>query len=167
VPFSRMVPDPAGKDRPLSSWSDPFAIADLDFDNDGEAETVVQVFGRSGADYGDRFVIAKRAEIGRYVDILTGIRTREVGSDLRAFERSVYRVVHRIPSRYADPFQLVDPSAEAGRALQTVFRHEDETLVLAAPTFIRPSHNNILIYRPHPDGKAEPICVYERVLENY
>jgi hypothetical protein len=67
---------------------------------------------------------------------------------------------------YSGRFESMSPDYAEQYTYQHIFRANGETLVFAAPISqrLRPT---AIIYRPRANGQAEPVCIFQRIEENY
>lgn len=141
------------------SWS----VAHFDFDNHGERDLVLRQSGRSGGFYGDILYLPKNSDRATLETAIESFLARtkkplikEVWDYLSQFEFS----------EYTWPFQSFASQYPKTYTLQNTFRMNGETLIFASAVW-RKTRPTAVIYRPTTGGAAEPVCIFQRVEENF
>jgi hypothetical protein len=153
---ARYPDDPKSEMRlnPTYAW--------FDFDNDWKEDLVFRTDTFSGSGVYSHFhVYSDSAALG-------------VQAKLDAFafdERQVWPSLRTLAALNLPPAtvyrgDLPETDFVDNFTLQSAFRYDDKTYVFAAP-FSRETNPKAIIYRPLPGGKAEPVCIYDTVQENY
>jgi hypothetical protein len=163
-PTSAEVPDDDPDDL-VGNGSDAAQFyAPFDFDNDGAVDLVIKASDDTHYFDGDMFFVttsANRERLMRLGDVLTV----DVGDGISLLENGV---TTRLDAQFRYFGGLPDfaPDYRDRYTYQQVFRMDGETMVFATPgnREVRPS---AVIYKPLAGGRAEPVCVFQRVEENY
>lgn len=136
----------------------------VDFDNDREKDMVFREKTFSGGGVYEAYHVYSDA-------VALGVQDK-----LDAFlydERQVWPSLRTLaamklppPAVYHGLLPGLETDFPENFTLQTAFHYRDDTYVFASP-FSRETNPKAVIYRPLPGGKAEPVCIYDMVLENY
>ena len=159
-PTSAEVPDDLlGNGSDVAQSTAPF-----DFDNDGAVDLVIKASDDTHYFDGDMFFVTTSANQERQMRLGDGLIV-DVEDGISLLENGV---TTRLDVQYRYFASLPDfaPAYRDRYTYQQVFRMGGETMVFATPgnREVRPT---AVIYKPLAEGRAEPVCVFQRVEENY
>jgi hypothetical protein len=137
----------------------------FDFDNDGDDDTVLVNSFRSGGFDGDIIQITSDQEDDALEEALH--HYGKPATTHQGYLRPLMELLEGFSfTKYSGRFEGFSPDYADQYTYQHVFRADGETLVFAAPIYQR-RRPTAIIYRPRPGGEADPVCVFQRVEENF
>jgi len=141
-----------------------WSAARIDFDNDGEEDLVLRESWRSGGGWGDHFhLLSGREQRHSLVAAVNEFQSRGEKPNLKEIGDFVY---NSGLLQYSGKFPAFSSQYTNGYILQNIFQAGDQVLVFAT-TVSRKARPTAIIYRPRPGGEADPVCVFQRVEENF
>lgn len=159
--FTPVTLSKTGRDLPHN-----LLLGEFDFDNDGAGDAVVKMSDGTGYFDGDIINVMPPTAKGQLAAAAANL-TLTVTADGKLSDNTDDARNTLLPqSVYAGPFSDFAPEYRDRYTRQQVLRIGGETLVFATPTnrTVRPT---AVVYKPLPGGKAEAVCVFRRVEENY